>query len=305
MTHTHFTLRQLEIFAAVVRHGQIKDAARAVHLSEAAVSQALTALSQALGVQLFERHGRKLVATAAGRQLDALCSEPLADLQQIPELLAEKTDSTRPLAGYLRLAASTTIVRYILPRPLATLHQAHPELQIELLSGNSADVERQVANHEVDVGFIEGPNRSSRVLSTIWRTDVLQIIAPPAYPTETVALDRLAEHPWVGREAGSGTRTVFEQSLALAGYGVPEAGMVCNDTGAIVRAVAAGAGLACVTRHAARQTADAAAIQVIDFPDLSLQRPLWRIKARRNADREPGIVTRFVQELNMHLTGVA
>ena len=59
MTTLHFTLRQLEIFAAVVRTGQVKRAAAALHLSQAAVSQALRELAEALDLTLFERDGRR------------------------------------------------------------------------------------------------------------------------------------------------------------------------------------------------------------------------------------------------------
>ena len=70
-----FTLRQLEIFAAVARTGQVRRAAEALHLSQAAVSQAIAELADALEVVLFERHGREIKPTFAARQLLALAVE--------------------------------------------------------------------------------------------------------------------------------------------------------------------------------------------------------------------------------------
>lgn len=72
MAHTRFTLRQLEIFAAVMKSGQVRRAADTLHLSQAAVSQALRELADALDVTLFTRTGRELQPTASARQLLAL-----------------------------------------------------------------------------------------------------------------------------------------------------------------------------------------------------------------------------------------
>ncbi|MDE1557265.1 MULTISPECIES: LysR family transcriptional regulator, partial [Comamonas] len=65
----HLTLRQLDIFSAVARHGSTVAAAEAVGLSQSATSAALQQLETGLGVQLFERVGRHLVLNDAGRAL--------------------------------------------------------------------------------------------------------------------------------------------------------------------------------------------------------------------------------------------
>ncbi|WP_163144058.1 LysR family transcriptional regulator, partial [Arhodomonas sp. KWT] len=93
-----FTLRQLEIFATVVRTGQVKRAASTLHLSQAAVSQALHELADALGITLFERRGREIVPTAAARQLLELVAAPMAALEDVPAQLAPG-DAAAELSG--------------------------------------------------------------------------------------------------------------------------------------------------------------------------------------------------------------
>jgi len=295
MTSTRFTLRQLEIFAAVIRTGQVKRAAAALHLSQAAVSQALRELADALGLTLFERQGREIVPTAAARQLLQLAGQPMAALADIAEQMAPSSVD-RALVGQVRLAASSTITRYILPRALAALRQDHPGLEITVLSGNSASVETRVAELDADIGFIEGPVQRDDLDASHWGTDTLQIIAPPHYATADIKLEALARHPWVAREPGSGTRAVFEQNLALAGIAAPRAGLIVDDSGAIVRAVSAGAGLACVSRQAATQASAVARVQFVDLTGLSLQRPLWCVE-RRGGARAP-IVGRLLAALD-------
>lgn len=295
---TRFTLRQLEIFATVVRTGQVKRAASTLHLSQAAVSQALHELADVLGITLFERRGREIVPTAAARQLLELVAAPMAALEDVPAQLAPE-DAAARLSGEVLVAASNTIARYVLPAALARLRREHPGLRVMVLSGNSAAVEARVAALEVDVGFIEGPAQRDDVDVSAWRTDALQVIAPADYPVAGLTAATLAEHPWVVREPGSGTRAVFEQSLALAGHPVPRGGLVMDDSGAIVRAVARGAGLACVSRLAAAQASAGAGVRFVDVPELTLRRPLWCVQ--RAVLAQSPVVERFLQELDAAL----
>jgi len=298
MATQRFTLRQLEIFATVVRTGQVKRAASALHLSQAAVSQSLQELADALGVTLFERAGREIVPTMAARQLLHRAAGPMAALAELPGQL-DPTSADFRLAGRIRLAASSTIARYILPAALAGIQRAHPELDINVLSGNSAAVEARVASLDADIGFTEGPAERDDLAVSAWRTDTLQIIAPADYPAASVTAEALDDHSWVAREPGSGTRAVFEQSLALAGYPAPRARLVIDDSGAIVRAVAGGAGLACVSRRAATQASATDAVRFIDLPELPFRRPLWRLA--RHTPAPGSLIAHFMAALDRAL----
>lgn len=289
---TRFTLRQLEIFAAVMRTGQVRGAADALHLSQAAVSQALQELADALDVTLFDRRGRAIVATRTAQRLLALTNAPRAELAAVVARLHGETDAA--LAGPVHVAASSTIARYLLPAPIARLTQHNPGLRVTLSSGNSATVEARVAAGEADLGFIEGPAQRDDVRATRWRTDRLEIIGPPSAPAHIEA-EALGDWPWVMREAGSGTRTVFEQSLGLAGLARPGATLVVDDSSAQVGAVAAGAGLACVSRAAAEAAVAAGDIRFMTLADHVFARPLWSIE-RADAISTP-LTTRLLDAL--------
>lgn len=288
-----FTLRQLEIFAGVVRTGQVRRAADRLHLSQAAVSQALRELADALETPLFERRGRELVPTPEARKLLSLSSGPLASLERLAEQLSGESG---PLSGSIRVAASSTPARYLLPWAFAVLRRRYPALRLTLVSGNSVFAERRVADMEADIGFIEGPSGHGDIEAVGWRTDALQVIAPRDYPASGIDLADLAAHHWVAREVGSGTRTVFEQSLALAGVAAPRAALVLDDSEAVVRAVAAGAGLACVSRLAAEDALAARRVRLVPLKGLTLTRPLWQV--RRNIGVVSPLVERFVSELD-------
>lgn len=281
MALTHFTLRQLDIFAAVMRTGQVRAAASNLHLSQAAVSQALQELADALDTTLFERRGRAIEPTRAAHRLLDLTHDPRAELAAVGQRL--QGDGEAALAGPVHIAASSTIASYLLPARLARLSHTHPALKVTLSSGNSAAIEERITAGEADLGFIEGPPQHGDISAQHWQTDQLEIIGPPNAPAHITA-DALDDWPWVTREAGSGTRVVFEQSLALAGVQVPQATLVVDDSGAQVRTVAAGGGLACVSQSAAEAAAASGNIRFITLAGHTFARPLWSIQHAASAD---------------------
>lgn len=293
MTTSHFTLRQLDIFASVMHNGQVRGAAAELHLSQAAVSQALRELADGLGTTLFQRQGRSLKPTRAADRLLALSHGPRTELATLGQRLAGAPAAE--LAGPIHIAASSTIARYVLPTPLARLTREHPALETTLSSGNSATVEACIARGEADLGFIEGPAQRDDIRATHWRTDRLEIIGPPDVPT-TIDPAALHDWPWVMREIGSGTRTVFEQSLGLAGISVPPATLTLDDSGAQVRAVAAGAGLACVSRAAAEAAVASGQVRFLRLADHKFARPLWTIRPIGEADTP--LIDRLLEALS-------
>lgn len=296
MTPTRFTLRQLDIFAAVMQTGQVRRAADTLHLSQAAVSQALRELAEALGVTLFTREGRQLRATASAHQLAALSHSPRRALADLTAQI--QGDDDAELAGPVRIAASSSIARYLLPRAIAGLLSAYPGLQPTLIAGNSADVEDRIATGDVDIGFIEGPATRNDIVAAAWRTDALTLIGPADGPDE-IDPAALAGYSWIAREAGSGTRHVFEHSLALAGYAMPTPRAIIDDSGAQIRAIAAGAGMACVSEAAAHASILAGHIKPVTLSGVTLARPLWRINRQHEASTP--LVERVVAEINARL----
>ena len=270
-----FTLRQLEIFAAVMATGQIRAAAERLYLSQAAVSQAMVELADALALTLFRRDGRTLRPTRAAYRLAELSAGPRATLGALPAQLHGTAEAK--LAGPVHIAASSTIARYLLPERLSALAAHHPDLRLSQSSGNTTQVAARVARGEADLGFIEGPADREDLRAAHWQTDRLVVIGAPGMPRQWPLAD-LHGARWVMREPGLGTRRVFEQRLALAGLAVPDAHLVLDDAGAQVRAVAAGAGLACVSRAASRSAVAAGDIVTVALGDLVFERPLWVIR---------------------------
>ncbi|VTP70620.1 putative DNA-binding transcriptional regulator [Proteus vulgaris] len=105
------TLRQLEVFTEVLKSGSTTQASQQLALSQSAVSASLTDLESQLGVQLFDRVGKRLVTNEHGRLLYPRALSLLERATEVEQLFQAGN-------GALRIAASTTIGNYILPQML-------------------------------------------------------------------------------------------------------------------------------------------------------------------------------------------
>lgn len=171
----HITLRQLEVFAEVLKSGSTTQASVMLSLSQSAVSAALTDLEGQLGVQLFDRVGKRLVVNEHGRLLYPRALALLEQAVEIEQLFREDN-------GAIRVYASSTIGNYILPAMIARYRQHYPALPLELSVGNSQDVINAVLDFRVDIGLIEGPCHSTEIISEPWLEDELVVFAAPSSP---------------------------------------------------------------------------------------------------------------------------
>ena len=242
-----FTLAQLEVFTAIARGGAMRAAAGKLARSHSATSSALRELEAALGVQLFDRVGRKLVINENGRALLPKAAGVLEGAAETQALF------TAAHAAPLRLASSYTIGEYLLPGLIAGWKTAHPRSHALVQIANTPDVFEAVAGFSADIGFIEG-SQSHRELSVRkWRTDHMVIIAQPGHPMagRKASGRQLASAGWVLREPGSGTREASDRWLIPH---LPElrVELELSTNEAVKRAVAAGIGLGCLSELAVR-----------------------------------------------------
>ncbi|WBY04040.1 LysR family transcriptional regulator [Ramlibacter tataouinensis] len=241
------TLRQLEVFAAVARGGTTRAAGDEISRSQSAASNALGELEAALGIQLFDRVGRKLLLNENGRALLPKAAGILEDAAQAQALF------TAEHAAPLRLAASYTIGEYLLPELIAGWKSAHPRSHAMVQIANTHDVFDSVTQFRADVGFIEGSHTHRELTVRRWRTDHMVIIAAPGHPMGTRRLSgrQLSSASWVLREPGSGTREACDRWL-IPHLPQMQVELELSTNEAVKRAVAAGIGLGCLSELAVR-----------------------------------------------------
>src|SRR3989442_4526187 len=249
VTQPALRVPRLELFLAVLDHGGVGRAAQACHISQPAVSEHLRGLEAHFGVRLVERHGQRVRPTAAARVVEPYARQALASLRTAEQAAGE----VRGLrAGSLTIGASTTPGTYLLPAALGRFHAAHPGITLRLEISDTPENERSVAVGQLGLGEIGEAQLVPGLAADPWVKDDLALIVPRGHPfvrPRAGAAQGIAGEPYIAREEGSSTRGVAERYLARLGVTLTPA-MELGSTEAIREAVAAGLGVALVSRHA-------------------------------------------------------
>lgn len=250
------TLEQLRIFVAVAECEHVTAAAAALHLTQSAVSAAIRALETRHDVALFARVGRRIVLTDAGR---LFLSEARAVLAQAASAEASLADLTGLKRGSLKIAASQTVGNYWLPSRLVRFRKTYPGIAITLKIGNSEAVREMLQEHAIDLGFVEDTVTDPSIAALAVARDSLAVVAPPALkPAGRISAAKLKALPWVFREHGSGTRTIFVDYMKKAGVTPDAINIVLEapSNEAVAAAAIAGAGATALSRLAVQHAID-------------------------------------------------
>lgn len=145
------TLRQVETFVWLAAFRNFTRVAEHLNTTQPNVSQRLTALETALGLQLFDRTGA-ITLTEHGKSLLPLAERML----EASEAFARGGDATRR-TSLLRLGVSETVARTWLPRFLSEMEQRYPNVAIDLLVDLTSILKRHLAERTLDLAFLNGP----------------------------------------------------------------------------------------------------------------------------------------------------
>ncbi|MBI4203149.1 MAG: LysR family transcriptional regulator [Chloroflexi bacterium] len=141
---------QLEAFLQVVQHHSFSRAAEALELTQPSLSARILALEREMGEPLFQRMGRGVRLTEAGRAFLPYVERALESLRDAMDAV----DATRhPSTGKLRIGSARAICAYVLPRILEAFHKTHPGVDVAIKTGRSSDVLDMVVSEEVQVGL--------------------------------------------------------------------------------------------------------------------------------------------------------
>lgn len=272
-------LNALRVFAAVADAGGFTKASQALRLSQPAVSKAVQTLEREIGMPLLERGPRAIRLTEAGTALFARARELFA----VERSAEEELRALRGLAGgRVRIGASTTVATYLLPPVLADFRTRYPAVKLGLVSANTRAIAALVLERRVDVALVEGPVSDARLELRKWRADELVVIVPAGHRLarrRSVQLAQLAAERFIVRERGSGTRDVAERAFAAEGIH-PSIALILASTEAIKQAVAAGLGLAVVSRAAAADQLALGHLAALRIAGFEMRRDLTELRLR-------------------------
>jgi DNA-binding transcriptional LysR family regulator len=270
-------LPHLDTFLLAAELNSFTGAARLLKITQAAVSQRMQALEQALGVPLFLRQGGRVALTEAGRQLHPFAQSILALHQKAREKVS---GMTLPLVGELNLAASSIPGEHFLPALLSAFRKKHPHIQVRATVSNSKEVLGQLEHGQAALGLVGTKVDSSHIRSRPFAEDSLALIVPAHHPwskRRSVTVAELGTQPLILREAGSGSRASFEQALASAGKSLREiqVALELGSNEAIKKAVQGGLGAAILSTRGVARELKTGKLHAIDVKGVPLKREMF------------------------------
>jgi len=264
-----YSLRQLEIFVAICRTESVSRASEALSLSQSATSTALSELERQFDLQLFDRVGKSLRINETGQQLLPRAVELLDRAKEIENLLQGHAGF-----GHMRIGATLTVGNYLATILVARFLQEHPESRIQLKVHNTSTIVQQIANHELDLGLIEGDCNHPDIEVQPWIADELVVFSAPNHPLASqrkVSMKQLLQEDWILREKGSGTRETFDRAFH-SHHSELKIRLELEHTEAIKRAVESGLGIGCISRLALKDAFRRGSLVPISTPHLDLSR---------------------------------
>jgi DNA-binding transcriptional LysR family regulator len=266
-------LERLKTFRVLSETLHFRRAAEKLRLSQSAVSQQIAVLEREVGAPLFERIGRRVYLTGAGKVLAEETVKVLSALERAREAVASQGQGD---AGRLRIGASTTPGIYLVPEVLGRFRASMPRVELAFSIANSQAIEAALVANEVDLGVIGGRVAHEELFEVPLGADRIVPVASPRLlgKTRRVTPKDLARFPLLCREPGSATRQAVEGALQQHGVRLKPAFELPSPE-ALLRAAAAGLGVTFVSRRAAEPEIKARELVELEVEGVRIERPLF------------------------------
>ena len=286
--------QQLRIIReAVQRNFNLTEVAAALFTSQSGVSKHIKDLEDELGVELFQRRGKRLLSlTEPGKELAVIVERMLLDAKNIKRLAEQFSGAEQ---GRLTIATTHTQARYALPQVVARFKAAFPKVHLVLHQGSPAEIVALLQSGEADIGIATEALQEVEQFLTFPFYDWHHAVVVPeghALAREPLSLEALAEHALITYHEGYTGRARIDAAFAAAGLS-PDIVMSALDADVIKTYVQVGLGVGIIAAMAFEPQRDSG-LQRLDASHL-FRANTTRIALRRGHYLR-GFAYRFLQE---------
>lgn len=272
-------MRQLEIFHAVMREGSISDAARALRISQPAVTKSLRLTEQALGIVLFRRVGGRLYPSAAAETLSSEVARVGDEFTAVLQLAERLKDGK---AGRLEIASLPSLCEWVVPSAIVALQKERPDVQIEVAALPSAIVVERVASRRADLGLVYDPSENPYVeTQDVYAAEAVCVL-PRRHPLanrSVVTLEDIAAYRLIAFRADTGMGAALRRGLRAAGI-KKEPAIISNSSNLSLRLVSEGAGIAVIDPFALASRSVAGLVALPLRPAIPVRAKIIRARER-------------------------
>jgi DNA-binding transcriptional LysR family regulator len=291
--------QKIRVFQAVATHLSFTRAAQELSFSQPNISFHIKALEKQYGTELFERVGKRLYLTDAGRTLAGYVHR-LVLLEEEARVALEELKGLE--SGLLVVGASATIGIYLLPEVVGEFRNRHPGIKVSLRVGNKRHTIERLLNNELDFGLVAGPVNHPALVTEPYLDDELVFIVAPThrFAREPVVYPgELKRETFLVREYGSGTQELMEERLSQLGV-EPADTMQLGSTEAVKQAVAANLGVSVASRYSVEAELAGGKLCAANVPNVTIQRRLLLLHHKDKRLSRTAIAFRLLlQELSV------
>lgn len=278
----------LKVFITVAEKKNFSKAAKALNLTQPAISFQIQTLEQYYQTMLFDRVNRHVKLTEAGELLLEYALS-MNDLQS--ELERKMQQLTGHVKGVLMIGASRTIGEYILPKIICNFKKDYNDVDVTLEIYNTKTVETNVLNRQLDFGLIESKISNEELYYQTLLIDELVLVVPINHSwadKEFVDIKELEGEPFIIREPGSGSRLVFEQALIDAEFDIENLNIIMEigNITAIKSAINSGLGISVMSKWAAYDIVTLKKASIVRIKNLKMFREFSIIINQKNFESE-------------------
>lgn len=290
---------RLKVFYTVALRLNFTKAATELYITQPAVSKHIQELEETYKTKLFERNGSKIALTPAGEILLKHAKEIFEIYREID---FEMSSFINERQGLLRLGASTTISQYIISPVLAHFHQKQKDIKVNLLNGNTEQIENALINKEIEIGIVEGQSKNQSIKYIPFLKDELVLVCNsnnPFVKKNEISVSDLKSMKFITRERGSGTLEVIEYALKKAGlkFSDLQIEMQLGSTESIKSYLLNSDCFAFMSIHAVSKELKNKELMVLDVEELSVERYFYIITLLGKSD---SLSELFIQNISNH-----
>jgi DNA-binding transcriptional LysR family regulator len=209
-------IQSIQAFLAVSESGSFSRAADALFLTQPAVSKRIQVMEQALDTQLFDRVGKSVRLTEAGRALLPSCKRIIEEIEESRRIISNLRLTT---SGVLRLATSHHVGLHRLPPVLRDYTGSYPEVELKLAFMESEQAFQQIINGDIELAIVTLPNEKDERLEMIpiWHDALCPVVSRrhKLASADRVTVKSLLQQPAILPSPGTYTRHLIDKALGI------------------------------------------------------------------------------------------
>lgn len=287
---------RLKVFYTVAKRLNFTKAAEELLISQPAVTKHIKELENQFNLALFDRRGNKVLLSPAGEVL-LKHTEAMQEIYRQLEFDLNRLNQT--FKGVLHVGSSTSITQYILPPLLARFHSLHKEVKVELVNGNTEQIEQALIHKEIEMGVIEGKSKRREIHYTPFLKDEIVLVCSNKNrlaKKEEIKPDELKKIPLLLREPGSGTLEVIADTLKQKGIRLSDLyiEMQLGSTEAIKSYLQHSDCMAFLSLHAILKELENGTLKIIEVKKMPINRNFYFITPQGPEGGLPALLIRFL-----------